>query len=77
MTVRMRGVKIPIGSPSAEDWARAFVETWRGMTEVIPPPDERWMVGWFANAMMSAHDYAVGLERKRARGAAGRKGGAR
>lgn len=44
-------------NPDAAAWTTFFMKQW---TKVYPgrqPPDEGWMLGWFANAMMAMHDH--------------------
>lgn len=42
-------------NPDAKAWAKLFMETWAQLGK--PEPDEAWMLGWFANAMMAMHDH--------------------
>ena len=42
-------------NPDAQAWAKFFMETWEKIGK--PQPDQEWMTGWFANAMMAMHDH--------------------
>ena len=50
-----------LGCADASIWAREFCKKWRRVVTGQPPPDEGWMLAWFANAMMAMHDF---VERK-------------
>jgi hypothetical protein len=59
-------------NPDAAAWAAFFIKTWKEI-RTDAPPDEAWMLGWFANAMMAMHDagpHAKELTALRARVAA-------
>jgi len=43
-------------NPDAAAWAAFFIKTWREIRS-DEPPDEGWMLGWFATAMMPMHDF--------------------
>jgi hypothetical protein len=42
-------------NPDARAWATFFMETWEKIGK--PQPDEEWIIGWFANAMMAMYDH--------------------
>lgn len=42
-------------NPDARAWAQFFMKTWIEIGK--PEPNEDWMLGWFANAMMAMHDH--------------------
>lgn len=44
-------------NPDAAAWAKLFIEKWSKVYPDRPAPDEGWMLGWFANAMMAMHDH--------------------
>jgi len=48
-------------NPDAMAWAKFFVETTKNMDRDAFR-DESYMVGWFANAMMTMHDYVTGTK---------------
>lgn len=56
-------------NPDAAAWAKFFCETWKEthpLEPYQPPPDEEWMTGWFANAMMAMHDHLLANKFKEA-----------
>lgn len=46
----------------AAKWAAAFCQTFAKLHPDQLVPDEGWMIGWFANAMMAQHDHAIGFK---------------
>jgi hypothetical protein len=44
-------------NPDAGAWAKCFIETWGKVHPDWPVPDEDWIQGWFANAMMAMYDH--------------------
>lgn len=44
-------------NPDARAWAEFFIKTWEKVRPGERPPDEGWIMGWFANAMMAQHDH--------------------
>lgn len=44
-------------NPDARAWADFFIKTWPKVMPGQKVPDEGWIMGWFANAMMAQHDH--------------------
>lgn len=44
-------------SPDALEWAKFFCKTWVEVHPDRPVPDQDWIHGWFANAMMAMSDH--------------------
>ena len=57
-------------NPDAMAWAQFFTKTWREVHPDKEPPDEGWMLSWFANAMMAMHDHLKSQEQRKSTPAA-------
>ena len=59
MTRATESVEVLVGNMDARVWAREFSEIAKNVTWEPGTDDfEGWMIGWFANAIMTGYDRA-------------------